>query len=218
MANITLSFNGTTAHLVSNKDNEFNLNEIANIYKVREPSEWRNAQRRAMNQSANLRSVNGGEDRGTWATEAGLYAYAMWADPTCEFYTAVIKSFTAAAQGNGKLATELARSVARSDGKLVRKGFTTKVNTCYSFIDFRKITNGVTEAAIGKTATELKEERPLLGKKGKPLKKFSARDVMTTNELESVAVVESMMTMVMSRDRTAENCLDRVNQALSLLK
>lgn len=54
------------------------------------PSEWNNKIRTQLDRSGNFRTVNG-DGGGTWATEAGAVAYAMWV--STEFYLMVINAF-----------------------------------------------------------------------------------------------------------------------------
>lgn len=93
----------TTEHLLpvvinghaftANADGMWNLNEIAKTLGVREPGQWRTAVRRALDQNANLHLAHGGTTPGTYATEAGAIAYAMWV--STDFYLMVIRAFVA---------------------------------------------------------------------------------------------------------------------------
>lgn len=98
--------------LTSNVDGMFDLNDLwrgAGLPQNKRPSEWRGSVKDSLIQSANLRSENGGINRGTWATESALYAYAMWV--SVDFYMAVVEAFTHAANGDGEAAVEAAQRV-----------------------------------------------------------------------------------------------------------
>jgi len=71
----------------------WNLNEIAKALNVDEPGQWRTAVRRELDRNANLHLAHGGSNPGTYATEAGTIAYAMWV--STEFYLMVIHAFVA---------------------------------------------------------------------------------------------------------------------------
>jgi len=78
---------------VCNDQRMWNLNEIHRILNLpdsKAPSQWRTEVSRHMDRSANLQTVNG-DNGGTWATEAGAIAYAMWV--STDFYLMVIDAF-----------------------------------------------------------------------------------------------------------------------------
>ncbi|HDS1057810.1 KilA-N domain-containing protein [Pseudomonas putida] len=77
----------------ANADGMWNLNEIAKALNVDEPGQWRTAVRRELDRNANLHLAHGGSNPGTYATEAGTIAYAMWV--STEFYLMVIHAFVA---------------------------------------------------------------------------------------------------------------------------
>lgn len=81
-------------HLFTCNDQRmWNLNEIhqvLNLSDSKAPSQWRTEVSRHMDRSANLQTVNG-DNGGTWATEAGAIAYAMWV--STDFYLMVINAF-----------------------------------------------------------------------------------------------------------------------------
>ena len=62
----------------------------------------------ALLHSEKIRSVNGGVNRGTWATEQSVYAYAMFI--STEFYVAVVEAFSLLAQGKTEEALDIAAS------------------------------------------------------------------------------------------------------------
>lgn len=71
----------------------WNLNEIHRVLGLpasKMPSEWNNKIRTQLDRSGNFRTVNG-DGGGTWATEAGAVAYAMWV--STDFYLMVINAF-----------------------------------------------------------------------------------------------------------------------------
>ncbi|WP_312229081.1 phage antirepressor KilAC domain-containing protein [Pseudescherichia sp.] len=76
-----------------NDQRMWNLNEIHQVLNLpdsKAPSQWRTEVSRHMDRSANLQTVNG-DNGGTWATEAGAIAYAMWV--STDFYLMVINAF-----------------------------------------------------------------------------------------------------------------------------
>lgn len=116
---VTLTFNGKTATIVSNKDGMFNLNDIWRTFvsdkENKRPSEWRSKVRTHLNHTANLRvghthDANGYITNHTWATLEALYAYAMWVD--VEFYMVVVEAFAALTRGDTEEALAIARKVA----------------------------------------------------------------------------------------------------------
>jgi len=74
-----------------NAEGLWSLNEIhrgLDLPDSKGPSEWRNAVATELRTSGNLRSFEGS---GTWATEAGAIAYAMWV--STDFYLMVVNAF-----------------------------------------------------------------------------------------------------------------------------
>lgn len=77
-------------------NHSWNLNEIhsgLDLSSSKAPSEWRNAVAQELKHSGNLRSENGGTSPGTYASELGTIAYAMWV--STEFYLMVAGAFVA---------------------------------------------------------------------------------------------------------------------------
>lgn len=74
-----------------NDEGLWSLTEIAKTLGVTEPGQWRTDIRRHLDQNANLHLAHGGANPGTWATEAGTIAYAMWVSP--DFYLMVVHAF-----------------------------------------------------------------------------------------------------------------------------
>ncbi|MGQ7742774.1 KilA-N domain-containing protein [Pectobacterium brasiliense] len=71
----------------------WNLNDIYRTLDLpdsKRPSEWNNQVRTQLDRSGNFRTVNG-DGGGTWATEKGTIAYAMWV--STDFYSLVIDAF-----------------------------------------------------------------------------------------------------------------------------
>ena len=80
----------------ANQDRMWNLNEIQkglDLPDAKRPSQWDNEIRKALDQSGNFHTALGGANPGTWATEAGTIAYAMWVSP--DFYLMVVHAFVA---------------------------------------------------------------------------------------------------------------------------
>ena len=80
----------------ANQDRMWNLNEIQkglDLPNAKRPSQWDNEIRKALDQSGNFHTALGGANPGTWATEAGTIAYAMWVSP--DFYLMVVHAFVA---------------------------------------------------------------------------------------------------------------------------
>ncbi len=78
---------------ICNDQRMWNLNEIHRVLGLpasKMPSEWNNKIRTQLDRSGNFRTVNG-DGGGTWATEAGTVAYAMWV--STDFYLMVINAF-----------------------------------------------------------------------------------------------------------------------------
>lgn len=104
----TITIKTLNVSITSNEAGEFNLNDIWNQCKLPEtkrPSEWRTDVKKALEASANLRKV---DKIGTYATEQGVYAYAMWV--STEFYLIVVEAFTALVNGEVEEATKIAKS------------------------------------------------------------------------------------------------------------
>lgn len=76
---------------ICNDQRMWNLNEIHRVLRLEDrksPSDWNNKVRDALSSSGNFRTSNG---NGTWATEEGTVAYAMWV--STDFYLMVIRAF-----------------------------------------------------------------------------------------------------------------------------
>ncbi|MGY2273161.1 Rha family transcriptional regulator [Pseudomonas azotoformans] len=79
-----------------NEDGMWSLNAIHQTLALdpaKIASKWNNEIRTALDQSRNFVIERGGANPGTWATEAGTIAYAMWVSP--DFYLMVIHAFVA---------------------------------------------------------------------------------------------------------------------------
>lgn len=79
-----------------NEDGMWSLNTIHQTLKLdpaKIASKWNNEIRTALDQSRNFVIERGGANPGTWATEAGTIAYAMWVSP--DFYLMVVCAFIA---------------------------------------------------------------------------------------------------------------------------
>lgn len=79
---------------VCNDQRMWNLNEIHRVLNLpdnKAPSQWNNKVREALDQSGNFQTAIGGISPGTWATEEGTVAYAMWV--STDFYLMVIRAF-----------------------------------------------------------------------------------------------------------------------------
>lgn len=103
---VTLTFNNTTATIVSNDDGMFDLNDIWRDYDLKaskRPSQWDNEVRHKLSSCGNIHSINGRGGK-TLATLEALYAYAMWVD--VEFYMVVVEAFAALTRGETEKAEE----------------------------------------------------------------------------------------------------------------
>jgi hypothetical protein len=77
-----------------NAEGLWSLNEIhqtLSLDPAKIASKWNNEIRTALDQRRNFVIERGGANPGTWATEAGAIAYAMWVSP--EFYLMVVDAF-----------------------------------------------------------------------------------------------------------------------------
>ena len=111
MKELKINFDGKDIVLHSNQDGMFDLNDIwrqAGLEEKKRPSEWKSEIKEALLHSEKIRSVNGGVNRGTWATEQSVYAYAMFI--STEFYVAVVEAFTLLVQGKTEEALDTATS------------------------------------------------------------------------------------------------------------
>ena len=99
---MTLTFNNTTATIVSNEDGMFDLNDVWRAFvsdkENKLPSEWKNQVRKHLNRTENIRVGHSRDENGyitnhTWATKTALFAYAAWVD--VEFYMVVVEAFAA---------------------------------------------------------------------------------------------------------------------------
>lgn len=78
---------------ICNDQRMWNLNEIHRVLNLpdsKAPSQWTNKVREALSNSGNFQSIEG-KNGGTWATEKGAIAYAMWVSP--EFFEMVVDAF-----------------------------------------------------------------------------------------------------------------------------
>ncbi|OEC42125.1 hypothetical protein A7D27_12420 [Pseudomonas sp. 1D4] len=101
-----------------NSEDLWSLNEVhreLSLPESKSPSEWRNAVATELRTSGNLRSLDGS---GTWATEAGAIAYAMWV--STDFYLMVVYAFVTM-RNDAILSARLALlAAAAADTKLSR--------------------------------------------------------------------------------------------------
>lgn len=97
-----------------NNDRMWNLNKLhkaKDLPKAKEPGQWDNEIKRRLDQDGNFRLAHGGATPGTWATEEGAIAYAMWVSP--DFYLTVIRAFIALRNGEYIRARNLAHQNAK---------------------------------------------------------------------------------------------------------
>ncbi|VVN77157.1 hypothetical protein [Pseudomonas fluorescens] len=79
-----------------NAEGLWSLNEIhqtLGLPEAKRPGQWNNEIRTVLDQGGNFHLAYGGANPGTWATEAGTIAYAMWVSPA--FYLMVVNAFLA---------------------------------------------------------------------------------------------------------------------------
>lgn len=82
---------------------------------------------------------------------------------------------------------------------------------------YREIMNNLTRIATGFTASELKESRELIGKRGRPVRVTSSRDVMTKDELDKMAVVETMFVISMKNGSNVYESYQKIERAMACL-
>ncbi|MHC2595523.1 hypothetical protein ACVLVH_001139 [Kluyvera sp. 1366] len=131
-----------------NEDRMWNLNELHKALTLGDnkvPSEWNNQVRLHLDHSGNFRTALGGANPGTWATEQGAIAYAMWVSP--EFYLKVINAFIAIRNDKVAEAKALAQDVKALKGmKPVNDVFVRKLETvghslteCLNVLEFPNV-------------------------------------------------------------------------------
>lgn len=89
---LPITIQGQTFH--ANTDGMWSLNAIhqtLGLPEAKRPGQWNNEIRIALDQDGNFHLAYGGANPGTWATEAGTIAYAMWVSPA--FYLMVVRAF-----------------------------------------------------------------------------------------------------------------------------
>lgn len=105
-------------------------------------SEISSAQICAVQENQALRVINGGPERGTYACEELVYAYAMWISPS--FHLKVIRTFKAVVKGELKVPqlpnfsnpAEAARAWADEyDGRLLAENKVTELQPKANFVD-----------------------------------------------------------------------------------
>ncbi|EPI9105443.1 KilA-N domain-containing protein [Salmonella enterica subsp. enterica] len=116
---ISLFWNNTLHTVVPNDDGMYNLNGlhvVSGYARSKAPSEWTRHNQaieliekysKPGNPGLQVRRGNTA-NRGTWAIEELVYAYASWL--SAEFYKAVLDAFTAAVAGNMVKVKEIVRT------------------------------------------------------------------------------------------------------------
>ena len=105
----------------SNTDGLWSLNEIhqtLGLVDAKRPGQWNNEIRTALDQSGNFHLAHGGANPGTWATEAGTIAYAMWVSP--DFYVMVVHAFVIMRNDSILSARMALLAVAEADTKFAK--------------------------------------------------------------------------------------------------
>ncbi|XSS64773.1 KilA-N domain-containing protein [Pseudomonas sp. B11] len=101
-------------------DGMWSLNEIHKVLGLpdsKAPSEWRNAVQAELVNSGNFR-IKAGRNGGTWATELGAIAYAMWV--STDFYLMVAGAFVTMRNDAVIQARVALLAAATSDAKLAK--------------------------------------------------------------------------------------------------
>lgn len=183
---ITLTFNGVSVTLNPDEQARYNLNELhkaSNTNRNKTPYNWTRSNQEFL-ETQNWVSKRGRGITGTWGDERVVLAYAEWI--SVEFHRAVLDSFSSAMRGDGAKAVEVAQSVARTDGKVSRKGFVSglaKHGADRSF--YGDMSDTVNLIILGKTSSAMKEELGI--KQYKPL-----RDHLPDNTLLVLGAVEAL--------------------------
>ncbi|WP_205886036.1 hypothetical protein [Pseudomonas laurylsulfativorans] len=127
----TMDMNNTTDTLLPiaieghtfkpNTDGLWSLNEIhqtLSLADAKRPGQWNNEIRTALDHSGNFHLAHGGANPGTWATEAGTIAYAMWVSP--DFYLMVVHAFVTMRNDSILSARMALLAAAEADTKLAK--------------------------------------------------------------------------------------------------
>lgn len=191
---IQLTFDGVTVTLNPDHQGRYRLNDIHRASggaSNKRPNYWINNAQTVdlidkLSSAGNpaVLSVNGGAGRGSYGIPEIVFAYASWI--SAEFHSVVLETFSAAVSGDGAKAVEVAQSVARTDGKVSRKGFVSglaKHGADRSF--YGDMSDTVNLIILGKTSSAMKDE---LG-----IKQYkSLRDHLPDNTLLALGAVEAL--------------------------
>jgi len=118
-------------HFHCNADRMWDLNAIhktLNLEDPKAPHRWSNKVREHLDQTRNFVVAHGGANPGTWATEEGTIAYAMWV--SVEFYLKVVRAFILLRNDKVTEAKALAQDVKELKGmKPINDVFVRKLET-----------------------------------------------------------------------------------------
>lgn len=158
------------------------------------------------------------DKQGTYLTKRQIMQLSGFV--SYDFEEAVYTAFEHAVNGDGDKAVEAAWGVVRKEGKEIRKEATKVLGRVVGLNPegYRQATNHLTKIATGETASEIKANRTVIGKRGKPVKVKSARDAMTLDELTKVSTVEQMLVYASTNDKNVFASLSKVERAFELLK
>ncbi|HDI3264207.1 TPA: hypothetical protein PMC50_002831 [Vibrio cholerae] len=117
-----------------------------------------------------------------------------------------------------KEAIAQAWNLAREVGKVEHRAVTDKIQLLNGTpTDYALVSNNLTKYATGYTPKQLKTGRVLIGKRGKPIKVSSSRDVMTTEELRKLCALEAMASIAIKEDQPLPKSLKHVNECFQQL-
>ncbi|WP_370429533.1 KilA-N domain-containing protein [Klebsiella aerogenes] len=209
---ISICFNGKVTKHTSDMFGRFNLNRIHEASETnasKRPGSWLRGARAKelirLNTTAQicaLEVINGGDNRGSYAVEPVLYAYAEWI--SADFHQAVVTAFTALVNNDVKKAKEIVRTAVRVEGIPVRKEVASKIMKYGDKTFIGDMTDAVNLYVTGKTAKGIRATRTEGFNKSTP-----TRDRMTDNELKAVTAIEALVALQIERDENKPDWMGR---------
>lgn len=209
---ISICFNGKVTKHTSDMFGRFNLNRIHEASETnanKRPGSWLRGARAKelirLNTTAQICAldvINGGDNRGSYAVEPVLYAYAEWI--SADFHQAVVTAFTALVNNDVKKAKEIVRTAVRVEGIPVRKEVASKIMKYGDKTFIGDMTDAVNLYVTGKTAKGIRATRTEGFNKSTP-----TRDRMTDNELKAVTAIEALVALQIERDENKPDWMGR---------